>query len=98
MSGDVGVPARLAPQGELTMRSAAAVLEEGRRLARTGALVVDLAEVTAADSAALALLLDWLRTARGAGQLLTLRNLPAGLLSLAALYDIEALLPLEPNA
>jgi len=87
-----------APQGPLTMLSAAAVLEEGRRLASVAPLTVDLGAVTAADSAALALILDWLRAARAAGQRIVLRKLPAGLVSLAALYDIDTLLPLEPKA
>jgi phospholipid transport system transporter-binding protein len=87
-----------APQGPLTMLSAAAVLEEGRRLASVAPLTVDLGAVTAADSAALALILDWLRAARAAGQRIALRKLPAGLVSLAALYDIDTLLPLEPKA
>ncbi|ENO79530.1 STAS domain-containing protein [Thauera sp. 63] len=87
-----------APHGALTMLSAAAVLEEGRRLAAEAPLAVDFAAVTAADSAALALILDWLRAARAAGQRVVLRNLPAALISLAALYDIDTLLPLEPKA
>jgi len=87
-----------APHGPLTMLSAAAVLEEGRRLAAEAPLTLDFGAVTAADSAALALILDWLRTARTAGQRIVLRNLPAGLVSLAALYDIDTLLPLEPTA
>lgn len=85
-----------APAGELTMVSAPAVLEDGRRLARAGDLVVDFADVTVADSAALALLLDWMRCARAAGNRLVVRNLPAAMASLAGLYDIDALLPLEP--
>ena len=84
-----------APTGALTMVSAPAVLEDGRRLARAGDLVVDLAAVTVADSAALALLLDWMRCARAAGNRLLVRSLPAAMASLAALYDIDALLPLE---
>ncbi|MDD3674430.1 NTP-binding protein [Thauera propionica] len=87
-----------APQGPLTMLSAAALLAEGRRLAAEAPLTVDLGAVTAADSAALALILDWLRAARTSGQRIVLRNLPAGLVSLAALYDIDTLLPLEPKA
>ncbi len=86
-----------APTGELTMMSAPAVLEEGRRLARAGALVVDFAAVTVADSAALALLLDWMRCARAAGNRLVVRSLPAGMASLAALYDLESLLPQESS-
>lgn len=96
MSAQGGPVTVFAPTGELTMVSAPAVLEDGRRLARAGDLVVDFAGVTVADSAALALLLDWMRCARAAGNRLAVRNLPAAMASLAALYDIDALLPLEP--
>jgi phospholipid transport system transporter-binding protein len=95
---EVPVPAVFSPQGPLTMHGAAAVLEEGRRLAKAGPLVIDMGAVEAADSAALALLLDWLRSGREAGQRVVLRKLPPGLASLAAVYDIDALLPLEPDA
>ena len=91
-SGPVTV---FAPAGELTMVSAPGVLEEGRRLARAGDVVVDFAAVTTADSAALALLFDWMRCARAAGNRLSVRGLPAAMASLAALYDIDPLLPLE---
>lgn len=84
-----------APAGELTMVSAPAVLEDGRRLARAGDLVVDFSAVTVADSAALALLLDWMRCARAAGNRLLVRGLPAGMASLAALYDLDPVLPRE---
>ena len=95
MSAQDGPVTVFAPAGELTMRSAPAVLEDGRRLARAGDLMVDFAGVTVADSAALALLLDWMRCARAAGNRLAVRSLPAAMASLAALYDIDALLPLE---
>ncbi|AVR87570.1 STAS domain-containing protein [Thauera aromatica] len=94
MSG-AAAAARFAPQGALTMRTAPALLDEGRRRAAEGDLVVDLAAVTEADSAALALLLDWLRAARAAGHSLKLCNLPQGLASLALLYDLDAVLPRE---
>ena len=95
MSAQGGAVTVFAPAGELTMVSASAVLEDGRRLARAGDMVVDFAGVTVADSAALALLLDWMRCARAAGNRLAVRGLPAAMASLAALYDIDALLPLE---
>ncbi|HRP25151.1 STAS domain-containing protein [Thauera sp.] len=86
------------PAGELTMLAAPAVLEEGRQRAQRGDLIVDFSQVTAADSAALALLLDWLRAARAAGNSLSVRALPEGMASLARLYGIESLLPLEAGA
>ena len=95
MSAQGGAVTVFAPAGELTMVSAPAVLEDGRRLARAGDMVVNFAGVTVADSAALALLLDWMRCARAAGNRLAVRGLPAAMASLAALYDIDALLPLE---
>ena len=95
MSAQGGAVTVFAPAGELTMVSAPAVLEDGRRLARAGDMVVDFAGVTVADSAALALLLDWMRCARAAGNRLAVRGLPAAMASLAALSDIDALLPLE---
>ena len=95
MSAQGGAVTVFAPAGELTMVSAPAVLEDGRRLARAGDMVVDFAGVTVADSAALAVLLDWMRCARAAGNRLAVRGLPAAMASLAALYDIDALLPLE---
>ena len=97
MSAHGGPVTVFAPAGELTMVSAPAVLEDGRRLARAGDLVVDFAGVTVADSAALALLLDWMRCARAAGNRLTVRGLPAGMVSLSALYDIDTLLPLRQD-
>lgn len=87
-----------APAGELTMLAAPAFLEEGRQRARRGDLIVDLSQVTVADSAALALLLDWLRAARAAGHRLSVRALPEGMASLARLYGIESLLPCETGA
>ncbi|TAH46332.1 MAG: STAS domain-containing protein [Betaproteobacteria bacterium] len=85
-------------EGALTMRTAPALLESGRQRAAEGGLLVDFSAVTEADSAALALVLDWLRAARGAGHDLLLHALPAGLASLAALYDIDGLLPLSGGA
>ena len=55
----VALPSRFAPQGALTMFTSTAALAEGRRMALKGPLLVDLGAVGAADSAALALILDW---------------------------------------
>lgn len=80
--------------GPLTMRTAQAWRARGRKAIAAGACRVDLSAVTEADSAALALLLDWQRAALEArAGALTLVGLPAGLASLAELYGIESLLP-----
>ncbi len=88
----------LAPKGGLTIATVNSVFDEGRRLLAEGDLIVDFAGIGSVDSAALALILGWLRSAAASGTRLRLRNLPASLLSLAAVYDIENLLPAEPHA
>ena len=88
-------PGYLPLEGPLTVRTVPAMLEIGRRRAAEGDLVVDFSAVEEADSAALALLLDWLRVSRAAGHRLQLKALPQGLATLAALYDIDTLLPLS---
>jgi phospholipid transport system transporter-binding protein len=55
---------------------------------------IDLAAITDADSAALAVLFSWLRDARKLNSSLRIANPPAGLLSLAALYGVDDFLPL----
>nr|MBL8456214.1 STAS domain-containing protein [Zoogloeaceae bacterium] len=83
------------PQGRLTMASAAPVLAEGRARARAGDLRVDLSALTEADSAALALLFDWMRCARSHGHRLAVTGLPASLASLAELYGVRELVPTD---
>lgn len=80
--------------GPLTMRTAQAWRRRGREAIAAGARRVDFSAVTEADSAALAVLLDWRRLAAADGKgVLSLAGLPAGLASLAELYGIESLLP-----
>lgn len=80
--------------GALTMRTVAALAARGHEALAKGDVVVDLSAVNEADSAALALLLDWLRMARAHGRRLEVRALPPGLRSLAGLYGVDELLPL----
>lgn len=56
---------------------------------------IDLADVSRADSSGLALLIDWMRTARQNQQQLTFRRLPTQLLEMARVSGIEDLLPLS---
>jgi len=78
-------------EGALTLETAAACFE---RALPAGDLVFDFSDVTRVDSSALALLLAWLRRAKGEGRAVELRALPEPLLALARLYGVDALLPL----
>jgi phospholipid transport system transporter-binding protein len=64
-------------------------------LKRTTQLVIDLTGVERSNSAALALLLQWLEDALDRKCELHYRNLPATLLDIAALHGVAALLPIR---
>ena len=64
----------------------AAAIEQGR------AAVIDLSAVTGSDSSGLALLIEWLSVARGAGRTLRYENIPTQLHQLARLSDVDPLL------
>jgi phospholipid transport system transporter-binding protein len=83
------------PEGSLTMTTARRHLLDGRELAAAGDLRVDCSALTESDSVALALLFDWLRVAHRAGHRLEVCGLAEGLLSLADLYGVAELLPMQ---
>ncbi len=58
----------------------------------TSAIAVDLQQITHADSAALALFLDWKRRAKAMGVPLRFTNWPEKLMSLVRLYRLESVL------
>lgn len=84
---------RLKVSGDLTMATVA-VLHDGLGAVAPGgaALVVDLSEVGVVDSAAVGLLLAWLRQAQKRGVELRFENLPQNLSSLAGMYGVAELL------
>jgi phospholipid transport system transporter-binding protein len=84
----------------LTTANAHLVLQEGLAAIAAGQLVFDFAATGQTDSAAVAMLLAWQRAAKARGATLELCNLPASVQSLAALYDVAALLaiPVAPEA
>lgn len=57
-------------------------------------LLIDLKGVTRTDSAGLALLLEWMTLARKKQLQIHFRNLPAQLLKIADVSDLEDILPL----
>jgi phospholipid transport system transporter-binding protein len=84
---------RLLLSGSITFSDALewreAVLQE---LDRDG-LILDLAGIHEADSAALSLLLEWRREAGARGYALRYANLPQAIRSLAEVYGVVGLIP-----
>jgi phospholipid transport system transporter-binding protein len=87
-------PGHYALEGPLNLASVTALRSEGRRQFAAGEsrLTVDLATVTAADSAGLALLVDWLAWALSHQCEMRFENLPATLQSLARICEVTPLL------
>lgn len=80
------------PTQTLTVNNADAALDAGLQAIKDGQTEIDLGQLTAVDSAAVATLLEWKRAAHQQGKALTFRNLPASLVSLARLYGVSELL------
>ena len=97
------MPARLEPRkdgfavcGDLQAAWVPALYRDARQqLAGSGPLTVDLAQVERADSAGVALLVEWLRQARAQGRELRLVHLPQQMRSIIRVAGLERLLPLE---
>jgi phospholipid transport system transporter-binding protein len=86
---------RLAVRGALTFETARRASEAGLRAIEACAapqLEIDCAAVTAADSAGLAVCLVWLARAQRDGRGLRFANLPASILALARISDVEPLI------
>lgn len=83
---------RLAVSGPLTMGTVAELHDLVVPADSRSPLVIDLAGVDVVDSAAVGLLLAWLRQAQTRGVELTYRNLPPNLTSLAQMYGVDELL------
>jgi len=86
---------RIVVTGELTFASA----REARQLgvlvlesSRANSLVIDCNGVTRADSAGLAVLLDWLAWGRRQSRTVSLENLPASLVAIAKISEVDGLL------
>ncbi|MBI2993733.1 MAG: STAS domain-containing protein [Gammaproteobacteria bacterium] len=94
-----GGQGRFRIEGELNFASVPPLHERAVSLfAGCPQIALDLSGVTRANSAGLALLLEWQGRARRAGQPFSLRNLPAGLINLARISELEEVLPLDGPA
>ena len=90
-------PERLRARGELDFGTAAAALQAGLALLpRGGRCTIDLAGVTSADSAGLAVLVEWLAAAAERGGSLVFESVPAQLRAIARISDLESLLLGQP--
>ncbi|HVY06052.1 MAG TPA: STAS domain-containing protein [Burkholderiales bacterium] len=79
-------------EGPMTFATAAALLAEGDAMEGSD-IIVDLAGVTAADSSALSLLMEWTRRSRNGGRRIAYANLGPNLRNLAGMYGVIDLLP-----
>lgn len=87
----------LAVSGALTFDTVdTALFERSRALVADPAVRrVDLSGVAAADSAGLALMIEWQAVARARGTPLALGGVPAGLRAIADISDVEGLLGMD---
>ena len=85
--------------GALTFETVPELWEEGERVFGDGpSLSLDLGGVTRADSAGLALLVDWLRRARECGQDVRFANIPEQMLAMARASGLDEVLPMYRQA
>jgi phospholipid transport system transporter-binding protein len=86
---------RIVVTGELTFATARDARQLGLLVlesSRAERLVVDCSGVTRADSAGLAVLLDWLAWGRRKSRTIELENLPASLVAIARISEVDGLL------
>lgn len=81
--------------GQLTMDTVPALYAQGLQHLDKDGLVLDFAAVESADSSAVSLLLAWMRAAKEKNRAVRVINLPPSMLSLAGLYGVAELLPVQ---
>lgn len=87
---------RVLVSGDLTILTASQVFKTGLQPLGKEPLVIDLAQVGAVDSAAVSLMLSWVREAQRSSVQVCFAHVPDNLLSLAKLYSVAESLPLCP--
>lgn len=86
---------RLKVSGRLTISTVPELFKTGLQHLTSEDLLVDFSQVEAVDSAAVSMLLGWLRAAQRSQHTLHVTGLPEDLLSLAHLYGVAEMLPRE---
>ncbi|MCU0976009.1 MAG: STAS domain-containing protein [Steroidobacteraceae bacterium] len=85
---------RFALAGEIGFDNAATMLAEGLQgFGSDGPVEVDLGGVTHADSAGVALLIEWVASLRDAGRELRYSAIPGQVLAIARLGGVDGFLP-----
>ncbi len=84
---------RFAVRGDLTFESATAILTQSMRLfADCERISVDMSDIREADSAGLALLLEWVSWARHVDRKITFENIPQQILAIAQISEVTGLI------
>jgi len=78
--------------GPVTLSNVGSLIAESAAF-EGDSVIVDLARVTAADSSALSLLMEWIRRFGGSGRQIAFANMGPNLRSLAELYGVVDLIP-----
>jgi len=83
--------------GELTMQNVSLVSEDTKPLLAemNGDVTINLSSIVRADSAGLALLIDWLRIAQQRKVTLQFEELPEQLLQIAKVCELHTVLPIN---
>ncbi len=89
---------RIRITGPLTHETVRTLYDGGLQSGGASTLEVDLSEVAAVDSAAVSLLLAWLREAQRSDLRVRFLHVPDNLLSLARLYGVAEMLALDSSA
>jgi len=86
-------PDRFEARGVMGFENAARALHAGLALIpRGGRCTIDLSRVTEADSAGLAVLVEWLATAKLRSSEISYEGIPAQILAIARISDLDELL------
>lgn len=80
---------------EIRFENAGSVLKTGLSAISNGDTVIDMKNVRRADSSAVAVVLDWIRSAQKSGQSLHVINRRAHLISSVRLYGLSGIVRID---
>lgn len=86
---------RFIVRGEISFSTAGVLYRQSQKLFTSGKMLIDLSQVSRADSAGVALLIEWLRMARRQNTTVYYENVPAQILSMVQVTGLQHVLPME---